>query len=81
MTTIGDPRWKQTQEKPGPPNNLVNHGPDGVTQTSRAGNIVLTTSAMTTNGKGWMPAIPHEKGEEKGLGQRPTKENRGIERP
>jgi len=32
-TTTGDRRWERTQERPGPPNNLVSEGPEEPTET------------------------------------------------
>ena len=70
------------QERTEPHNNLVNEGPQGPTQRSRAGNVVLTPIATTTIGERSTPAIKLDKWEEKGLYQR-TREvgNRGREMP
>jgi len=55
-TTTGDKRWKRTQERTGPDNNLAGEEPEGLITKSRAGSIVLTTIATNTDGKRWMPA-------------------------
>jgi len=39
-TTIGDKKWKQTQEGTGPPNNLVSEEPEVLITKSRAGSIL-----------------------------------------
>jgi len=56
-TTTGDSRWKRTQERTGPQNNLAGEEPEGLITKSRAGDIVLTTIVTNTDGKKWMPAI------------------------
>jgi len=76
MTITGDKRCKQTQERTGPHNNnLDSEGPEGPIETSRAGNIALTTTAMNTNGKRCTPAITLDRWEKKGHGQRTTDGN------
>jgi len=56
-TTTGDRRWKRTQERTGPHNNLAGEEPEGLITKSRAGSIVSMTTATNTDGKRWTPAI------------------------
>jgi len=44
-TTTGDRRWKRTQERTGPHNNLAGEGPEGLITKSRARSILLRTTA------------------------------------
>jgi len=79
-TRTGDKRWKQTQERTGLPNdNLVSEGPDRPLETSRAGNLALTKTAMNTDGKRWTPAISPDKWEKKGHCRSTTEGNRKRE--
>jgi len=81
-TTTGDRRCKRTQERTGPHNNnLVSRGFEGPTETSRAGNILLTTTARNTDGKRWTPDITPDKWEKKRECRRMTQGNRGREKP
>jgi len=65
MTTIGGRKWKQTQERTGPLNNLGSEGPEEHTERSRAGSTVLTSRAMNLDGERWMPAVIPYRWEEK----------------
>jgi len=56
-TTTGERRWKPTQERTGHPNNVVDEGPEGPITKSQAESIVSTTTATTSDGKRWTPAI------------------------
>jgi len=51
MTTTGEKRWKQTQQRTGAPNNLASEEPEGPMVKPRTGSTVSTTSAMNTGGK------------------------------
>jgi len=80
-TTTGDRRWKRTQERIGPHhNNLVSERLEGLTETSQAGSIVLTTTARNTGGKKWTPDSTPDKWEKKGNCQRMIEENKGREK-
>jgi len=74
-TTTGDRRWKRTQERTGPNNNLAGEEPEGIITKSRAESIVLTTIATNTDGKRWTPAITPDKWEKKGHHQKMTEGN------
>jgi len=77
MTTTGDKRWKLTPESAGPHNHSpVSERPEGPTETSRAGSIVLTTTARNTGGKRWTPDTTPDKWEKK----EPCKKMRGGNR-
>jgi len=78
---MGDKKWKQTQKRTGPPNNLVSEGPEGPITKSCAGSIVLTTSATTTDGKRWMAATTPDKWEKKGDCQERTERKTRNKRP
>jgi len=80
-TTTGDQRGKPTQERTGPHNILAGEEPEGLITKSRAGSIVLTTSAMNTDGKRWTPATTHDKWKWKGHCQRMTEGNIGRGEP
>ena len=80
-TTTGDRRWKRTQERKGPHNNLAGEKPEGPITKSRAGKIVLTTIATNTDGKRWTPAITPDKWEKKGHRQRMTERNTKRQEP
>jgi len=80
-TTISDNRWKETQERTGPPENLVREGPAGPMKTSRAGNTVLMRHATNTGGKKWTPDTTQDKWEKKVPGQRTTGGNKETEEP
>jgi len=80
-TTTGDRRWKRTQERTGPHNNLAGEEPEGFITKSRAGTIVSTTIATNTDGKRWTPAITRDKWEKKGHCQRMTGGNTRREEP
>jgi len=81
-TTTGDRRWKRTQERTRPHNNnLVGERFEGPMETSRAGSIVLTTTARNTGGKKWTPGTTPDKWEKKGNCRRMTEGNSGREKP
>jgi len=80
-TTTGDRRWKQTQERTGPHNNLTKEEPEGLITKSRARSIVLTIIATKTDGKRWTPAITADKWEKKGHCQSMTEGNKRREGP
>jgi len=81
-TTTGDKRWKRTQERTGPHNNnLVSEGLEGPTENSRAGSIVLTTTARNTGGKRWTQDTTPDKWEKKGNCQRMTEGSTEREKP
>ena len=79
--TTGKGGWKQTQEWSRPHNNPNSAGPEGLIGTSRAQNIVLTRSAGTTNGKGWMAVVTLGKLDKKEPCGRTTGGNTGREDP
>jgi len=62
-TTTGDRRWKRTQERTGPHNNIAGEEPEGLITKPRAGSIVSTTIVTNTDGKRWTPAITPDKWE------------------
>jgi len=80
-TTTGDRRWKPTQVRTGPNNNLAGEEPEGLITKSRAGSIVLTTIATNTDGKRWTPAITPDKWAKEGHCQRITEGNTRREEP
>jgi len=77
----GDRRWKETQGRTGPHNNLAAEEPEGRIMKSRAGSTVSTTGATNTDGKRWTPAIIPDKWERKGNCQRMTGGNTKNEKP
>jgi len=79
-TTTGHRRWKRTQERTGPHNNLVSEGPEVPTLTSQVGSNVLTTTARNTGGKRWTPDTTQDKWEKKGPCPRITGSNTGREK-
>jgi len=79
-TTTGDRRWKRTQERTGPHNNLVSEEPADPRETSRAESTVLTMSAENIHGKRWTPDTTPDKSEKKGPCQRTIGENKEREK-
>jgi len=55
-----------------PNKNLGSQGPEGPMETSRAGNLVLTTIAKNTGGKRWTPDTTPDKWETQPPCQRMT---------
>jgi len=80
MTTTGDKRWRQAQERTGTPNNLDSEGPEESTETSRAGSTALTICATNTGGKWWMPDTTPDKWEKEGPCPRMTGGNKEREK-
>jgi len=79
-TRIGERRWKQTQGKTGPPNNLVREGPPGPMEKSRAGSTVSTILLINSGGKRWKPETTPDKWQKKGPSQRTTEGNQGTDK-
>jgi len=80
-TTIGDKRLKQTQKRTKPPNNLVDKGPEGPMDISRAGSTFLTIRAINTGGKRWTPDTTPEMWETRSRCQRTTGGNTRNKKP
>jgi len=75
-TTTGDRRWKPTQERTGSHNNNLNdEEPQGLIMKSRAGRIVLTTTATSADRKRWMPALTPDKWGKEGCYRRMAEGN------